>query len=476
MTPVLDQMAKVFGYGGVYVLDRDARVVAQSSRSVTLSPLLAETCRTVARTRATRIDLLGDAPDKTLISFSVPVFPEAATAEAGPSRGQPLGVALLVFDAAHTLFPLVTREGVPTRTGETVLVRREGNDIVFFTPLRHVPAGSPNLRFSLPTAPLPARAALEGRVTSVESTDYRGVVVLTATRHIPLTGWGLVRKIDRTEAFEDVRRMAIVEGLAAGLLVMLLAGLLIIHRRHVLTRVLKREEAKFRSLLESAPDSMVVANSEGRILLANFQTEQQFGYPREELLGQPIEILVAERSRPEYRERFHRHSADPSYRHSGPCMVSLGLRKDGSEFPIEVLMTPLESPKGIFLISAIRDITERKRAEHELRRLNRALRTLSECNQAMVRATEESQLLQEVCEILVGLGDYRMAWVGCAEQDEAKSVRPVAQAGYDEGYVARTSITWADSERGRGPTGTAIRSAQPCVARNIATEPAFAPW
>ena len=129
-------------------------------------------------------------------------------------------------------------------------------------------------------------------------------------------------------------------------------------------------------LLEATSDSMVVANSEGRILLANLQTDQQFGYAREELLGQPIEILLTEPSRPQYRERFDRHAADLSYRHSGPCIESLGLRKDGSEFPMEVLMTPLESPEGILIINALRDITERKQAEQALAHERGLLRAL----------------------------------------------------------------------------------------------------
>ncbi|MBZ5516257.1 MAG: PAS domain S-box protein [Acidobacteriia bacterium] len=373
LVEVLDQMAKVYGYAGVFVVDCEARLVAQSNDSLALTPILGEISANVIRTGATRIDLLGNVPSGMLISFSVPVFPEAGPAAASGPPTKPLGAALLVLDATRTLFPLVTRESVPTRSGETVLVRREGNDIVFFSPLRHVRAGSPNLRFPLPSAPFPARAALEGHEASVEATDYRGVPVLTATRHIPLTGWGLVRKIDRAEALEDFQRMAIVEGLAAGLLVLLLGGILAFHRRHVLTRVLRQEGERFRSLLESAPDSMVVADSQGRIVLANLQTERQFGYPRAELLGQSIEALMAEPSRAEYRERFHRHSSNFSYQHSGPCMTPLGRRKDASEFPIEVLMTPLESPEGILLISAIRDITVRKQAEEMLRKSEASL-------------------------------------------------------------------------------------------------------
>jgi PAS domain S-box-containing protein len=121
-------------------------------------------------------------------------------------------------------------------------------------------------------------------------------------------------------------------------------------------------------------------------------------------------------------------------------------------------------------------LQERKQAENELRNINRALRLTSLCNQEMVRATDETALLQAICKIAVEHGGYRLAWVGFAEQDEAKSVRPVAHAGFDEGYLATANITWADTERGRGPTGTAIRTGQTVRTRNLSTEPCFEPW
>ena len=119
---------------------------------------------------------------------------------------------------------------------------------------------------------------------------------------------------------------------------------------------------------------------------------------------------------------------------------------------------------------------DRKRAEEDLRRSNRALRTLSECNLTMVRATTEPELLQKVCNLLVEQGGYRMAWVGYAERDQAKTIRPAAVAGAEEGYLASTKITWADEEHGRGPTGTAIRTGRPYVVRNILNDENFAPW
>ncbi|MFA6290821.1 MAG: PAS domain S-box protein [Victivallales bacterium] len=119
---------------------------------------------------------------------------------------------------------------------------------------------------------------------------------------------------------------------------------------------------------------------------------------------------------------------------------------------------------------------ERIQIENSLHRTNRTLRMISECNQVLIRATTETELLQKICDLLVNYGGYRMAWVGSVEQDEAKSVNPVAQAGFGDGYLDTVSISWADTETGRGPTGTAIRTGHPVIARDIPSDPAFGHW
>jgi len=116
-----------------------------------------------------------------------------------------------------------------------------------------------------------------------------------------------------------------------------------------------------------------------------------------------------------------------------------------------------------------------KRSEEEVRRINRSLKVLTMSNQVVIRAIEESTLLKDICTIIVEVGGYRMAWVGFAEHDDEKTVRPVAYAGHDDSYL-NMKFTWADTERGRGPTGTAIRTGKPSVVKDILTDPDYAPW
>jgi PAS domain S-box-containing protein len=120
--------------------------------------------------------------------------------------------------------------------------------------------------------------------------------------------------------------------------------------------------------------------------------------------------------------------------------------------------------------------TVRRRGEANLCQLNRKLRAISDCNQTLLRATDEQSLLEKVCRIVCEEAGYRLAWVGYAEHDEAKSVRPVAWTGAEEGYLASAGITWADTGRGRGQTGIAIRSGKTCCIQDFATDPRLTPW
>jgi two-component system sensor histidine kinase/response regulator len=126
--------------------------------------------------------------------------------------------------------------------------------------------------------------------------------------------------------------------------------------------------------------------------------------------------------------------------------------------------------------SLLRENEQRRLAEARLNRAIRALATTSSCNKLLVRAETEEQLMQGICKLAVESGGYRMAWVGYSEIDTERRVRPMASYGHEDGYLDQARISWADNERGRGPTGTAIREARTVVAKDIRNDPRFQPW
>ncbi len=134
-----------------------------------------------------------------------------------------------------------------------------------------------------------------------------------------------------------------------------------------------RAENKFRNLLESAPDIIILVDRKGRIALVNSQAEHCFGYVREELIGQPIEILIPERLRIGHVDHREKYLATPRARPMGTGLDLHGHRKDGSEFPVEISLSPTETAEGVLITSIIRDVTQRRQAERRIHELNESL-------------------------------------------------------------------------------------------------------
>ncbi|MGF7119388.1 PAS domain S-box protein [Methanobacterium oryzae] len=264
---------------------------------------------------------------------------------------------------------------------------------------------------------------------------------------------------------------------------------------------------------DTVPDLIAILDHQHRVVRVNKAMADRLGLTPAECVSLPCYRAV------------HGSNKPPSF-----CPHSQ-LLEDGLEHTTEVnedilgghfivSVSPLNNLDGKLIgsVHVARDITERKKAEEqkhqlleqvqefaeeleasneelratseelqvaneELRdqgehlvRLNKTLRALSHSSHAMIHATNEDEYLDEICKIIIEDCNHAMVWIGYAEDDENKTVRPVAYYGFDEGYIENLNITWADTELGRGPTGTAIRTGKPSICRNMLTNPNFEPW
>jgi PAS domain S-box-containing protein len=236
---------------------------------------------------------------------------------------------------------------------------------------------------------------------------------------------------------------------------------------------LKSSEEKFAKAFRMNPSAIVLARAkDARVVEINDTVTKIFGYSRDEIIGTST-IEKGVWVNPNDRERLMTQLTNGVSLNN---VEVLFYTKDKKIITCSSSFEAMEIEGELHTLAVFEDVTERKRSEDALRRLNRELRAISDCNQILVRAEEEQALLNDICRIVCDRAGYRLAWVGYAEHDEAKSVRPVAWAGVDDGYLAAARITWADSERGRGPTGTAIRTGQSVYIQDFGTDASIDLW
>ena len=254
---------------------------------------------------------------------------------------------------------------------------------------------------------------------------------------------------------------------------------------------LRESEALLRALTDNSPDAIYVKDRESRWLMANPAVLRIVGKSAQEALGRTDLELYD----------------DPEI---GRAIVENDRRVMEGGVPGEFEET-VDTPDGkrtflsikaprrdaqdhiVGIVGVSRDITDRKQAQEqlksayaqldqkvrerteELRNANTTLRMIWECNETLMRATDEDELMRQVCRIIVEVGGYRMAWVGYAEDDEGKTVRPVAVAGIDDGYLDDVRISWGDTAYGRGPTGTCIQTGRIAYSHDILSDPRLEP-
>ena len=233
-------------------------------------------------------------------------------------------------------------------------------------------------------------------------------------------------------------------------------------------RVLAERYAQLRSCVN---DSILLIDQQGRIRESNDRALETYGYSRQKFSALSIHDLLSGEQQREFAEVWQEVEG-----RGFAQFETVHQRRDGSTFPAEVSIRLVEINGVKFHQSIFRDISERKRAEEEVLRANRALRTLSACNQALVRASTEDRLLHEICQAITGIGGYPLAWIGFAVNDPQKTVGVMASSGRASYVLDGIKVTWSEDEHGRGPLGTAIRTGAITVCKDTRTNPDFGPW
>ena len=254
-------------------------------------------------------------------------------------------------------------------TGEFVLGQRRGDQIQFLSEFRFPEKGARKAAQLATNRAAPMRRALNNERGWMIGADYRGERVLAAFEPIEELDLGLVAKLDMREVTAPFMKAAATAlGIAA--VIIFIGGLLVMRMARPMVRRIEESQKRFRTLLESAPDAMVIIEASGEIVMVNRRAEELFGYSRDELTGQPIEKLMPQRFREQHPGHVRSFFTNPAARPMGSELELFGLSRTDREFPVEISLSPIETEDGVLVASSLRDITERKQAEEALKVLN----------------------------------------------------------------------------------------------------------
>jgi PAS domain S-box-containing protein len=376
----LRSFEQYYHYSDVMLVDTEGRVLRSVNESAhSLAPEALISLAVALRERRPILTDLHVMPGESEPHLDV-IAPYYAPGSDPPA---PIAAIILHARAADFLYPLIQSWPLPSCSAETLLVRRNGDDVLYLNELRHRPGTALKLRIPLSQANLPAARAVLGKSGVFEGLDYRGVAVLSANAPIPDSPWFMVAKVDTEEALAATRRnSALVLALTIGSLLTILAVAAQFYQRAQRTheQSLNRAEAErlaltrhFEYLIKYANDIILLADENLRFVEANDAALRAYGYTRDEMLQLRIPDLIA----PQDRANYEAHIT--TLRESGHFMrEALHRRKDGSLLPLEIGVQTIAVEGHQYIQSIARDISERKQAEEALARERNLLRTLIE--------------------------------------------------------------------------------------------------
>lgn len=351
----------------------------------------------------------------------------------GAGGKDPFGAMLVRIDPNAFLFPLVKLWPVPSPTAETLLVRRDGDSVTFLNELRHRKGTILSLTFPLASERLPAAMAARGAGGVVRGIDYRGIPVLAAPRAIPDSPWFLVAKVDEEEVFSALRRrVGEIAAAAAGLILFSALGLLlwwkqkeagVLRRQIEVEEALRKSEERHRLFLENARDVVLLLRCDGRIAEANEAAQRAYGHDREALLSMTIRDLRA----PVTRQDLSGQMEEADRR--GILFETEHLRRDGTTFPVEVSSRGVTVGDERFLMSVVRDITDRKRAEQEVRVLEAQLSQAQKMESIGRLAGGVAHDFNNLLLVILGHAELLLSKVAAADPALRASLQEIRTAG-----------------------------------------------
>ena len=366
----LGRVREAYHYDNVVLTDALGVVRMSAGKDAPDAKTIASAVAAARPDQITFLDFFRTSPDgPARLALLVPVLDEHGA-------GKPLGLLYLEIDPRPYLYPLVQAWPTPSRTAETLLVRRDGDDVLYLNELRFQTHTALSLRVPLKSDVLAAKAVL-GQVGTVAGLDYRGIAVIGSLRKVPDSPWFLVARMDLAEALQPAyESLWLVVCLVGGMLLASAAGVGFAwqHRRQRHSKesaraaaALGASVARHRAVTQGVADAIITADAEGAILTWNRAATRIFGYTEAEVLGQTLGKLMPERYRDRHQSGMVRVAGGGEPHALFKTVELQGLTQAGTEFPMELSLSQWETPEGVFFTGIIRDITKQRQAERALR-------------------------------------------------------------------------------------------------------------
>lgn len=439
-------------------------------------------------------------------------------------------VAVIVFKfRTYDIYNLVLNTADLGQTGEVIVVQRAGKSRLVIAPLKHKLDAAFAQKISLEEEAV-IKKGIGGEIRTIGFIDYRGKHVLGIYAGVPSFNWDMIIKVDQDEVLARLNQLKIMVAmslLALTVFVLLMArsiakvvcspirrldkSMQLIGKDGAFNHVqvegqdeiaslaysfnqmvdqleskqkninqqvneLKLAKTSVQAIIDNSAEGIITIDGHGIIQTFNHKAEEMFGYQSNEVIGSALNHLI-----PKIKELLDRQGLFNSSL-CNKTLMPTGLvefearKKDCTVFPVELNFSRMFIIGKSNYVVLIRDISRRKQNEKEIKKAQLDLATLNECNEAIVHSVNEQELLNEVCKIIVETDRQHFVWVGYAQNDQEKTILPMAYYGFEQGYLQKKKISWNDDVYGNGPAGRCIRQGKVKVVDDIKSDPDFKPW